>query len=87
MRLVGVNHPLKANDVPQDGFEATALARALQGQNLTDVQKVEGKWVYRTSVALSNFHPACVMCHPNFGPTNAAQWVGALMLRIPAAEE
>lgn len=57
MRLVGVLRPLKANDVPQDSFELTALARAMQGQNYTDLQKVQGKWYFRRSVALSNFHP------------------------------
>jgi len=83
MRLVGVLSPLKANDFPQDPFEATALANAMQGQNFADVQRVDGKWYYRRSVALSNFHPACLMCHTNFGPTNNTKWVGALMLRVP----
>ena len=86
MRLVGVLQPLRANDVPQDSFETTALARAMQGQDSTDVQKVEGRWYYRRSVALSNFHTACAMCHTNFGPVNTAQWVGALMLRVPVAD-
>jgi hypothetical protein len=83
MRLVGVLQPLKANDFPQDGFEAVALSNAMQGQNYTDVQRVDGRWYYRRSVALSNFHPACSMCHANFGPTNSSKWVGALMLRVP----
>jgi hypothetical protein len=86
MRLVGVLQPLRANDVPQDSFEMTALARAMQGENYAEVQKSEGKWYYRRSVALSNFHPACAMCHTNFGPVNAAQWVGALMLRVPVSD-
>jgi hypothetical protein len=86
MRLVGVLQPLRANDVPQDSFEMTALARAMQGQNYTEVQKTQGKWYYRRSVALSNFHPACAMCHTNFGPVNPTQWVGALMLRVPATD-
>ena len=60
MRLVGVLHPLRATDIPQDAFEAAALAYAMNGQNLTDVQRVDDKWYYRRSVALSNFHPACV---------------------------
>lgn len=85
MRLVGVLQPLRSNDIPQDSFEVTALNRAMQGQNFADVQKVEGKWFYRRSVALSNFHQACVMCHENFGPVDANQWVGALMLRVPVA--
>jgi hypothetical protein len=86
MRLVGVLQPLRANDVPQDSFEMTALARALQGENYTELQKSQGKWYYRRSVALSNFHPACAMCHTNFGPVNPAQWVGALMLRVPVSD-
>src|SRR5215475_4744048 len=42
MRLVGLLQPLRANDVPQGSFETTALVRAMQGMNYTDVQKVEG---------------------------------------------
>lgn len=83
MRLVGVLRPLKNNDAPQDAFEAGALAKAMHGENFTDVQRVDDKWYYRRSVALSNFHPACSQCHTNFGPVNNAQWVGALMLRVP----
>jgi hypothetical protein len=86
MRLVGLLQPLRSNDVPQDTFEITALAQAMQGLNYTSVEKSEGKWFYRRSVAISNFHPACSMCHTNFGPVNANQWVGALMLRVPTAE-
>jgi hypothetical protein len=86
MRLVGVNQPLRANDAPQDSFEATALARALQGETYTDTQKVQGKWYYRRSVPLSNFHAACSMCHQNFGPVNNQQFVGALMLRVPVTD-
>ena len=83
MRLVGMLNPLKNNDFPQDSFEAAALAYAMNGQNFTDVQRVDDKWYYRRSVALSNFHPACQMCHTNFGPVNTKKWVGALMLRVP----
>ena len=83
MRLVGVLNPLRPNDFPQDAFEAAALANAMQGQNFNDVQRVDGKWYYRRSVALSNFHPACSLCHVNFGPVNNSKWVGALMLRVP----
>jgi hypothetical protein len=86
MRLVGVLSPLRNNDVPQDSFETTALARAMQGQNYNDVQRVDGNWYYRRSVALSNFHQACGMCHTNFGPVNNAQWVGSLMLRVPISD-
>ena len=87
MRLVGVLQPLRQNDVPQDAFEATALARAMQGQNYADTEKVQGKWYYRRSVAVSNFHPACRMCHSNFGPVNDTEWVGALMLRVPVTDK
>jgi hypothetical protein len=73
IRLVGVLEPLRANDLPEDLFETTALDRAMQGQNTTAVEKVEGKWVYRRSVALSNFDPACGMCHTNFGPVDTSQ--------------
>ncbi len=86
MRLVGMLQPLKISDLPQDSFEATALARAMQGQPLTDTQKVRGKWYYRRSIPLSNFHPACAMCHTNFGPVSTQQWVGALMLRVPLTD-
>ena len=55
-------------------------------QPLRANEKVEGKWFYRRSVALSNFHTACAMCHTNFGPVDATQWVGALMLRVPVAD-
>ena len=87
MRLVGVQQPLRANDVPQDSFENTALNRAMLGEAHTDVQKVQGKWYYRRSVPLSNFHVACAMCHSNFGPVNTSQWVGALMLRVPVTDK
>ena len=87
MRLVGVQQPLRANDAPQDSFEMTALGLAMQGQNYADTQKDQGKRYHRRSVALSNFHPACSLCHTNFGPVNPAQWVGALMLRVPVANQ
>ena len=86
MRLVGTFDPLRDNDVPQDSFEATALERALQGLPYDAVEKAEGKWYYRRSVPVSNFHAACSMCHENFGPVNPAQWTGALMLRVPTAD-
>ena len=86
MRLVGELEPLRENDVPQDRFEAAALERAMQGQNFVAVEKVKGKWSYRRSVAISNFHPACSMCHTNFGPVDDTQWVGALMLRVPVVD-
>ena len=84
MRLVGTRQPLSDNDLPRDPFEERALANALAGQPTTDVQKVEGEWVYRRSIPLSNFHPACVMCHINFpAVVNPTDWVGALMLKVP----
>jgi hypothetical protein len=83
MRLVGTQQPLRPNDVPQDAFESLALARAMNGQDYTEVSQDQGKWYYRRSIALSNFHPACGLCHTNFGPVNNQQWVGALMLRVP----
>jgi len=83
MRLVGVLNPLRASDIPQDAFEVAALAYAMRGQNLVDVQRSDDKWYYRRSVALSNFDPSCALCHTNFGPVNDKRWVGALMLRVP----
>jgi hypothetical protein len=86
MRLVGTLQPLRANDAPQDSFEQAALALAMQGQNHDEVQRSQGKWYYRRSVALSNFHAACSMCHTNFGPVDATRFVGALMLRVPTSD-
>jgi hypothetical protein len=83
MRLVGARQPLSNNDLPQDPFEETALSNALRGQPTTAVEKVEGEWVYRRSVPLSNFHPACAMCHANFPAVDPTDWVGALMLKVP----
>jgi hypothetical protein len=52
MRLVGTLQPLSDNDLPKGTFEEAALARAMQGQNTTNVEKVNGEWVYRRSIAL-----------------------------------
>ena len=82
-RLVGTQEPLADNDVPSDAFETNALAAADVGQGTSGVERVRGKWYYRRSIPLSNFHPACSLCHTNFGPVNAAQWVGALVLKVP----
>jgi hypothetical protein len=82
-RLVGTQSPLSDNDLPMDSFEDAALARALTGQASVSVERVRGKWFYRRSIPLSNFHPSCSLCHTNFGPVDAAQWVGALMLKVP----
>jgi hypothetical protein len=86
MRLIGTLSPLRANDVPQDSFETDALTAAMSGQSISRTEKVHGKWYFRKSVALSNFHASCSMCHANFGPVNASQWVGALSLRVPTAD-
>ena len=92
MRLVGTFAPLLGgnNDRPSDDFEATALALALQGQAYEAVERVDGRWYYRASFALSNtFHQNCVLCHTNFTAKffkttkNPGQWVGALMQRVP----
>ena len=86
MRLVGAQQPLSENDLPEDAFEMSALQQAMIGQGSTSVERVKGKWYYRRSIPLSNFHQACGMCHTNFGPVDATQFVGALMLRVPLAQ-
>jgi hypothetical protein len=85
MRLVGTLQPLSNNDLPKDSFEETALSKAMTGTGTDDVvEKVEGEWVFRRAIPLANFHPACVMCHSNFGSTPSnTEWVGALMLEVP----
>ncbi len=92
MRLVGTFAPLLGgdNDLPSDAFEQTALGLALQGQAYTSVERVDDRWYYRRSFALSNtFHPNCVLCHTDFTDKffkkthNPGEWVGALMLRVP----
>jgi hypothetical protein len=86
MRLVGTLDPLRANDVPQDAFETAALNLAMLGGTIGALDTVRGKWVYRQSVPLSNFHAACGMCHKNYGPVDDTQFVGALMVRIPITD-
>jgi len=92
IRLIGAFGPLLggSNDRPSDRFESTALSRALTGQDLIAVQKVNDTWYYRRTVPLSNtLHPNCVLCHTNFTPDffnnthNPGQWVGALVLSVP----
>ena len=83
IRLVGDLAPLSDNDLPEERFEVSALTQAKVGQGTTSVERVKGKWYYRRSIALSNFHPACGMCHSNFGSVNSSQFVGALMTRVP----
>lgn len=96
MRLIGIFPPLQGgiNDLPSDLFERKSLALALKGQANTSVERVNNRWYYRRSVALSNtFHQACVLCHTNFTPqffqqtNNPGQWVGALTLRVPIKDE
>ncbi|HKS41998.1 MAG TPA: hypothetical protein VJX74_15390 [Blastocatellia bacterium] len=96
MRLIGTFGPLQGgnNDIPNDDFEQTALARALQGQTHTSVEQVNNRWYYRRSIALSNtFHQSCALCHTNFTDRffrkthNPGQWVGALTLRVPIKED
>ncbi len=87
MRLVGASAPLLGgnNNLPRDDFEERALEKALRGgQEHRAVERVNGRWYLRRSVALNNnFHSACVLCHTNFPPNQGSQWVGALMQRVP----
>ncbi len=92
MRLLGNFAPLLggANDLPTDSFERRVLNSAMRGENITSIERMDGRWYYRSSLALSNsFHQACVLCHTNFTPqffqqtNNPGQWVGALSLRVP----
>ena len=88
IRLIGKLAPLDPGNVPRDSFERTALFNAVS-LNGTPFEAVEqsqdgnNDWFYRRSIPLSNFHPACVICHTNFGPENPNEWVGALTLRVP----
>jgi hypothetical protein len=92
MRLIGTTPPLLGgyNDLPSDSFEQRAMGRARRGEDTWSVERMDGRWYYRSSLALSNtFHQACVLCHTNFTPqffqqtNNPGQWVGALTLRVP----
>ena len=96
MRLIGNFAPLHGgyNDLPADSFERRALNSAMRGENINSVERADGRWYYRSSLALSNtFHTACVLCHTNFTPqffqqtNNPGQWVGALTLRVPIKNE
>ena len=96
MRLIGTMGPLLggANAYPSDPFEQKANNKAMKGENITSVERVDGGWYYRRSIALSNtFHTACAQCHTNFTPqffqqtNNPGQWVGALTLRVPIKTE
>jgi hypothetical protein len=88
IRLIGNLSPIDRGNVPRDRFEKTALFNAvsLNGTPYEAVEQSEDDnngWFYRRSIPLSNFHPACVICHTNFGPENPNEWVGALTLRVP----
>lgn len=96
MRLIGIFPPLLggANDIPSDSFERRAMARALQGNETTSVERVGDRWYYRRAVPLSNtFHASCALCHTNFTNQfftqthNSGQWVGALTLRVPINDQ
>jgi len=92
IRLIGIFPQLLGgfNDLPRDSFERASLAKALQGEANTSVERVGNSWYYRRSIALSNtFHQSCALCHTNFTEqffnqtNNPGQWVGALTLRVP----
>jgi hypothetical protein len=88
IRLIGHLSPLDPGNVPRDSFETTALFNAvnLSGTPFEAVEQSEDQantWFFRRSIPLSNFHPACVICHTNFGPQNPNEWVGALTVRVP----
>ena len=88
IRLIGNLSPLDPGNVPRDSFEKTALFDAVQlngtlFEAVEQSQDEDNGWFYRRSIPLSNFHPACVICHTNFGPQNPNEWVGALTLRVP----
>ena len=82
-RLVGDIDPLQNGNLPRDRFERQSLALAQTGQGNEVVEKVQSKYYVRRSIPLSNFSPACVLCHSAFGPTDPDQWVGALILKVP----
>lgn len=83
MRLVGTLQPLDPDGHPADEFEHRALASAMAGDPLAEVERVAGRWYYRRSVPLTNSHTQCGMCHPSFSGLPATDSVGALMLRVP----
>jgi hypothetical protein len=96
IRLIGNSQPLLGgnNNLPSDPFEHESLARAMEGQANTAVERHGNRWYYRRSIALSNaMHTSCAMCHSNFTPqffeqtNNPGQWVGALTLRVPVKED
>jgi hypothetical protein len=85
MRLVGDVDPLQESNLPQDSFEADALAAAKLGDDFARTEKVKGKWYVRKSLAVSvDFSTSCVHCHANFANVSNP-WVGALMVRAQVA--
>ena len=50
------------------------MRAALEGEAVTDVQKVNDRWFYRRSVPLNNtLHTACVLGRANFAAEFFAQ--------------
>ncbi len=82
IRLVGEDQPISEKNEPMDPFEVMALNLALAGQTYTDVQRVKGRWFFRSSVPLANSIPQCALCHVNFGTPSATDYKGALMVRV-----
>jgi hypothetical protein len=96
IRLIGSFGPLLGgnNNIPSDDFEQQSLAKALQGDGNTTVERHGNRWYYRRSIPLSNaIHTSCAQCHTNFTPQffqdthNPDQWVGALTLRVPVNQQ
>lgn len=86
MRLVGEVEPLQDNNRPEDAFERDALAAAMQGQNFSRTERVNGTWWVRKSIAVATtFSPSCVHCHDNFAAL-ANPWVGALMVKAKVTD-
>jgi hypothetical protein len=87
MRLVGTVGPLRTNDYPKDNFERTAVAKAVDQQQIAVSEAVTGgpgNWYYRRAIPVSNaLAPTCVLCHANYAnlPANK-QIVGALALKV-----
>ena len=83
IRLVGELAPLSENNRPMDEFEMSALTDALNGQPATSVERVRGRWFYRSAVPLANFVAQCALCHTNYGAPSDTDYTGALMVRVP----
>jgi hypothetical protein len=86
MRLVGTVGPLRQNDYPEDNFEQTAVAKAVNQQNGAVSEAVTGEpgeWYYRRAVPLSNFSESCKLCHLNYRSLPSTKIVGVLALKVP----